>query len=189
MIINSRSVGDPDRFPSLRHLEREFEKLAHSHREQGRVFLIVRRTEGGTREVLESIRVTREEGIPGDAWARTATPNPTMQIAVMQSDVATLIANGQPLTLFGDGLFLDLNLSSENLPVESRVAAGSAILEVTPMPHNGCRKFLARFGQDALSFVSNPEWRRFNLRGIYMRVAQEGEIRPGDSVTILRRGA
>ena len=105
----------------------------------------------------------------------------------MQADVATLIANGQPLTLFGDNLFLDLDLSQENLPAGTRVQVGGALLEVTPLPHNGCRKFLSRFGPDALRFVSAKEQRHRNFRGIYMRVVGRGVVRPGDPVRVIER--
>jgi MOSC domain-containing protein YiiM len=115
-------------------------------------------------------------------------PDPDAQLAVMQRDVAELIANGQPLTLFGDNLFLDLDLSAENLPAGSRVRAGTALLAVTPKPHDGCRKFRARFGNDALRFVSKGELRHRNLRGIYMRVVEAGELGVGDAVELVAPG-
>ena len=105
----------------------------------------------------------------------------------MEAGVAELIANGQPVSLFGDNLFLELDISTENLPPGSRVRAGTAVLEVTPKPHNGCRKFRGRFGEGALLFVSEPGLRHRNLRGIYMRVVEEGEIGAGDSVEVLAR--
>jgi len=107
----------------------------------------------------------------------------------MQTDVAELIANGQPLTLFGDNLFLDLDLSATNLPPGSLVRIGGATMEVTPKPHNGCQKFRARFGSEALRFVSKPDLRRRNLRGIYMRVVQRGEVAAGDPVEVITRAA
>ena len=105
----------------------------------------------------------------------------------MQTDVAGLIANGQPLMLFGDNLFIDLDLSEDNLPAGSRVRVGEAVLQVTPFPHNGCKKFLSRFGQEALHFVSTRRLRNRNLHGIYMRVIEAGEGRPGDEVRVIRR--
>jgi MOSC domain-containing protein YiiM len=130
-----------------------------------------------------------EIGVSLDTWGRQAEPHCDRQITVMQIDVAELIANGQPLTLFGDNLFLDLDLSACNLQTGSRVRIGGAILEVTPMPHNGCRKFRARFGDDALRFVSKPELRHRNLRGIYMRVVERGEVASGDAVEVIARAS
>ena len=133
------------------------------------------------------LRLSPEAGVPGDAWIRRGTPHPAGQIAVMQLDVSRLIANGQPLELFGDNLFLELDLSNGNLPAGSRVRAGDAILEVTPKPHDGCRKFRGRFGPDALRFVADRERRHRNLRGIYMRVAEAGEVGVGDPVEVISR--
>jgi MOSC domain-containing protein YiiM len=133
------------------------------------------------------VALTTESGIPGDSWGRRPGASLDAQLTVIQSDVAELIANGQPLPLFGDNLYLDLDLSSGNLPTGSRVRAGTVVLEVSPLPHNGCQKFNARFGNDALRFVSKKDLRHRNLRGIYMRVVEAGELAVGDRVEVLSR--
>ena len=97
------------------------------------------------------------------------------------------IKPGELQLQFGDCLILDIDLSAGNLPAGSRLRVGSAILEVTPEPHNGCRKFRARFGDDALRFVSARELRHRNLRGIYMCVAEGGEVKTGDPVDVVFR--
>jgi len=189
MIVNSASVGEPMCFRRLEDLVSALRALPPAPTDLGRVTLLVRRQDGGRRETLDRIRLTPDEGVPGDAWGRREDRCADGQIAVMQADVATLIANGQPLTLFGDNLFLQLDLSAENLPQGSRVRVGRALLEVTPKAHNGCRKFRARFGDDALAFVSRSDLRHRNLRGIYLRVLEQGEVSPGDAVEVLRRCA
>jgi MOSC domain-containing protein YiiM len=188
-IVDSDSIGDPSRFLSLGDLERELRELAPAPIDRGRVSLIIRRIAGGRRETLDGIVVSTDAGVPGDAWGRRGQRDSEMQIAVMQADVAKLIANGQPLTLFGDNLILELDLSASNLPAGTRLRVGGALLEVTPFPHSGCKKFQARFGPDALRFVSMKERRHLNLRGIYMRVVEAGDVRPGDAVEVLTRAS
>jgi|SRR5947209_2207011 len=188
--MDSNSAGDPAWYPTLEHLERSLAALPGAPRDRGRVALLVSRgAGGGRRETPDRARLAQDTGVPGDAWGRQTEPSPEAQITVMQIEVARLIANSQPLLLFGDNLFLDLDLSATNLPMGSRVRVGGATLEVTPKPHNGCRKFHARFGPEALRFVSKPDIRHRNLRGIYMRVVQPGEVAPGDPVEVLERTA
>jgi MOSC domain-containing protein YiiM len=185
--VDSTTLGDPTRFLPLAELEAGLRALPAAPLDLGRVALVLRRGEGGRREILERALLTPEGGVPGDTWGRLRNPNPEAQIAVMELAAARLIANGQPLALFGDCLFLELDLSVENLPVGSRLRAGGAVLEVTPKEHNGCRKFLARFGEGALRFAGKPELRHRNLRGIYLRVVAAGEVGPGDPVAVSSR--
>src|SRR5262245_32852641 len=144
--LDSESVGDLSRFLTASAIEQQFASLAPAPLDRGTVVLIVRRAPRGVREVLDRAELGPEIGLEGDAWGRQRTPAPEAQLAVMQANVATLIANGQSLALFGDQLFLDLDLSAENLPPGSRLLVGTALLEVTPEPHNGCSKFRGRFG-------------------------------------------
>ncbi len=128
-----------------------------------------------------------EAGLQGDEWFRNPERSPDAQLTMMDLQVAELIANGQPLGLFGDQLFAELDLSRENLPVGSRLEVGAAVLEVTGRPHNGCQKFRSRFGADALRFVSRPDLRHRNFRGIYLRIVRDGDVTEGDSVSVTHR--
>jgi hypothetical protein len=185
--IDSSSVGDPSAFVPLPALCDRLGAAPPAPRDHGRVMLLVTRVRDGRREAPERVALTVAAGMPGDAWRRKSPDKPEAQLAVMQHGVALLIANGQPLVLFGDNVFLDLDLAAANLPIGSRVRAGGAILEVTPKAHNGCSKFKGRFGADALRFVAHPERRHLNLRGIYLRVVAEGEVGVGDPVEVLMR--
>lgn len=178
--------GDPTRHLPLDELVARVRALAEAPRDSGRLHLIVRRHPDGIRESLERARLTVEGGVPGDRWGRRLPLKPEAQLTVMRSDIAEAIANGQPLTTFGDNLFVDLDISAENLPVGTRAWFGSALLEVTPKPHNGCLKFKGRFGQDALEFVQAKPTRNQNYRGIYFRVVEPGEARVGASVSVIR---
>jgi MOSC domain-containing protein YiiM len=107
----------------------------------------------------------------------------------MRRDIAELIANGQPLTVFGDNLLVDFDLSAANLPPGSRLCVGEAVVEVTPKPHNGCEKFRGRFGGDALRFVAAPATRDQNRRGIYWKIVVAGEVETGATIRLLSRGS
>jgi MOSC domain-containing protein YiiM len=185
--VDSKSVGDPARFRPLADLERMLKGGPPAPADSGRLALVVSRGQGGRREPLPRAVLTPEGGVPGDSWGRRSRRDRDAQLAVMQLDVAELIANGQPLTLFGDNLFLDLDLSADNLPPGSRLRVGGAVLEVTPKPHTGCRKFRARFGDDALALQAKPELKRRNLRGIYLRVVEAGEVNVGDPAEVIAR--
>jgi hypothetical protein len=186
--VDSNTQGDPQRFMPLAELERRFALLPSSPQDQGRVILLVSKAGGGLRQTPRKVQLAPGVGMPGDARGRDPELDEASQLAVMQRDVAELVANGQPLTLFGDNLFLDLDLSTQNLPAGSRLRVGQALLEVTPLPHNGCVKFRGRFGDNALRFVSKKELRHRNLRGIYMRVVEAGEVVLGDMVEVISRG-
>jgi hypothetical protein len=179
--------GDPARHRALAALEAGLRALPRAPADRGRVAWIVRRLADGARETLASACLCRDEGVPGDDWSRRPPRDPEAQLAVMQQGVAELIANGQPLTLFGDNLIVDLDLSAANLPTGTVLRVGAAQVEVTPMPHNGCRKFRGRFGDAALRFVQAPATRDRNLRGIYWKVLESGDARVGDPVEVLHR--
>jgi MOSC domain-containing protein YiiM len=107
-----------------------------------------------------------------------------MQLNVMNARVTDLVAQTRDRwALAGDQLYVDLDLSEANVPPGTRLALGTAVVEVTNQPHTGCAKFTQRFGLDAHRFVNNPETNHLHLRGINAKVVQAGHIRPGDTVT------
>jgi hypothetical protein len=179
--------GDASWHLCLEELVRGLQVLAPP-KDRGELALIVARREQGQRETPKQAALSPAGGVPGDAWLRNSPEKVEAQIAVMRVDVARLIANGQPLSLFGDNLLVDLDLSLANLPTGSRLSLGAALLEVTAEPHNGCQKFRQRFGADALRLTADRRFRDLRLRGIYMKVVEPGEVEVGDSIQVLSRG-
>jgi MOSC domain-containing protein YiiM len=183
----------------IRHLTPEelmegLEEIRRSPRDGGVLALIVRRPEVNAREVLERGELSAEQGLVGDSWSRRGSrrsvdggPHPLMQLNVMNARAVALVAQSRHRwPLAGDQLFVDLDLSGENLPPGTQLAIGSAVIEVTPEPHTGCAKFVSRFGVDAMKFVNSTIGRELNLRGINARVVHPGEIHVGDLIRKVR---
>jgi len=165
----------------------------------GTLTLVVRRPAVGEREILDVGELHPNHGLVGDTWAvrgskRTAdgTSHPDMQLNVMSSRMVAFLAGDdqERQALAGDQLYLDLDLSEENLPAWTRLEIGSAgrgaVIEVTDQPHTGCAKFIERFGEAAMRFVNGREGRPLRLRGLNARVVVPGPVRPGDAVRVIR---
>jgi MOSC domain-containing protein YiiM len=176
------------KFLTNEELEAGLEAIRQSPKDQGRLELIVRRPATDERELLDEGQLDLVEGLVGDDWIRRGSsgtpdgsPHPDMQLTIMNSRAIALITQDKSRwPLAGDQLYIDLDLSSDNLPPGSRLALGTAVIEVTAQPHTGCKKFSSRFGLDALKFVNSPTGKQLHLRGINARVVQPGLIRVGD---------
>ena len=171
-------------------LEAGIGHVREAPKDQGVLAMIVRRPKIGVRDVLDEAELNLVEGLAGDTWrerrsTRTAdgSPHPDMQLNIIGARAVDLVARDKSRwPLAGDQLVIDLDLSGANLPPGTRLAIGSAVIEVTAQPHTGCAKFSARFGSDALRFVNSPDGRELRLRGLNARVVQAGTVRAGDTV-------
>jgi len=169
-------------------LEAGFGHVLQSPKDEGSLVRIVRRPDVDQREVIEEGELDVDRGLVGDNWKVRPNPttpdgkaDPVAQITIINARLLALLAGPEERwQLAGDQLLIDLDMSIENLPPGTRLRIGSAVIEISEKPHTGCAKFAARFGQDALRFISTPEGRARRLRGVNTRVVQSGAIRAGD---------
>lgn len=175
---------------TMAELEAGLDYIIRSPKDHGKLKMIVRRPRDDEREVVAAAELDLQQGVIGDNWKTRGsrhTPdgsaNTNAQITVMNVRTIELVAKGEERwSLAGDQLYIDMDLSDDNLPPGTRLAIGSAIIEVSSQPHTGCRKFSDRFGVEAMKFVNSPEGKRLHLRGINTRVVQAGVIHVGDVV-------
>jgi len=156
--------------------------------DEGTLELMVARGRKGERSLPAEAVLTRDGGMPGDRWVKDGRYGPEYQLATIRADFAKVVANGQRLDLHGDNLYLNLDLSADNLPTGSRLRLGEALLEVTPQAHNGCKKWVQRFGLAPMQMNLAPAHRAMHLRGIYLRVIEDGRVRVGERAVVVSRG-
>lgn len=177
--------------PTQEMLKAGLRHVLASPPDQGTLEMVIRRPAVDEREVLEVAELSCEEGVVGDTWNQRSSrrtddgsPHPDMQLNVMNSRVAQLVAQDkQRWPLAGDQLYVDFDVTDANLAPGTRLALGSAVIEVTAQPHTGCAKFTQRFGLESHRFVNAAENKGLNLRGVNAKVVQAGSVKPGDVIS------
>jgi MOSC domain-containing protein YiiM len=171
-------------------LEAGLPTVLEAPRDAGLVRLVVRRVGKGEREILEVGELDRRFGLVGDDWVnrpsrRTGHPNLYAQLTIMNARFCELIAGQgghEAWALAGDQLYVDLDLSEASLPAGSRLAIGSAVVEIQQEPHTGCAQFTERFGMDTMVLANSERGRALRLRGANATIVQDGSVRAGDEV-------
>jgi len=184
--INHRALAD---------LEVGMDDIRRSPADAGTLELIVARPTYAERSVLDEARLDLTEGLVADSWVQRPSrssadggPDPLKQLNVMSSRVIAQIAGERANWAgAGDQLYVDLDLSHDNLPAGTQLLIGEAVIEITEPPHTGCAKFRHRYGADAIRFINSVEGRALRMRGLCARVVMAGTIRPGDPVVKLQR--
>lgn len=161
--------------------------------DRGEVQLIVARPDNGERVALDAAHLDTAIGLVGDNWfvrGSSSTPDgsahPDAQLTLMSTRAATAVAaHRSRWALAGDQIYVDLDLSVDNLPAGTRLQIGTAVIEISAKPHTGCAKFTQRFGLDAMRWVNTEIGTRLRLRGVNCRVIEAGVVELGDTVTKL----
>ena len=172
---------------TMQELEAALDHLREAPKDEGVLHLIVCRPDVEQRTVLNEAELDPLKGLIGDNWivrgsskTRDGSAHPEMQINIMNSRVTALVAQDKERwPLAGDQLYIDMDLSKDNLPAGARIQVGSAVLEVSPLPHTGCHKFVSRFGMEAMKFVNSTVGKELCLRGINAKVVQGGVVKVG----------
>jgi hypothetical protein len=191
--ISAPEIRERNRAVCIRsagELESGLPCIQASPKDEGVVAMIVRRPDTDRREEVDIGELDVDAGLVGDNWrtrgsgmTKDGSAHPDMQLTLMNSRTISLLAGSRDRwALAGDQFFVELDLSKENLPAGTRLVIGSATVEVTAVPHTGCKKFMSRFGVEALKFVNSRRGRELCLRGINARVVVPGRVEAGDKI-------
>ncbi len=174
----------------LDELEDALLDIKQSPADNGKLEMIVIRPDVDEREIIIEGYLDKDKGLTGDNWAtrgssktKSGSSHPDMQINMMNSRcISHITKNKNRWQLAGDQLFINMDLSNTNLPIGSKLNIGEAILEITAIPHTGCKKFAQRFGVDAVKFVNSAIGKELHLRGLNAKIIRSGKINTGDLV-------
>ena len=109
---------------TMAELEAGLDEIRQSPKAEGVLAMIVRRPQTEEREILQEGALDLAEGLLGDNWRNRGSSrmadgsaHPDMQLNIMNTRVIHLVAQDKARwSLAGDQLFIDLDLSAENLP-------------------------------------------------------------------------
>lgn len=179
----------------IKHLTKEeleagLDLIMQAPKDNGLLELLVCRPQENERKILDEGELDLELGLIGDNWKTRGSSrtnngfgHPEMQLNIMNSRATALVAQDKSRwQLAGDQLYVDMDISDDNLPPGTQLAIGDAVIEVTAIPHTGCKKFVARFGLEAMKFVNSEIGKKLHLRGINAKVVKPGTIRTGGTI-------
>jgi len=175
---------------SLVEMESHLELIKQSPSTEGTVEMIVSRPITGGREVMDHCELNIQAGLVGDNWqtrwdkhTADGSADKGRQLTLMNARAISAITESEERwPEAGDQFFVDFDLGLENLPHGTQLSLGQAVIEVTPLPHLGCRKFGKRFGKEANAFVNSATGKMLNLRGINARIIKPGVVSKGDVI-------
>lgn len=148
----------------------------------------------GERRFVDELTLTKALGIPGERWGVApwlrlpdGGGHPGIQVSILPRRVLDLVWRDREATVSpGDTFVCDLDMTEANLPEGQLLSVGTAVLRVSEVFNGSCAKWKVRYGTDAYDWARAPGHKHLRLRGILCSIEQDGVIRLGDRVRVLR---
>lgn len=142
----------------------------------------------GERDFRDHLDLTVEGGIVGERWGKMpwlklpdGSGDPRIQVSILQRRVLDLCWRDRENVVHpGDTMIADMDLGEANLPVGTRLQAGTAVLEVSSKFNDACAKWKVRYGRESFDWINRPENVQHRLRGVLCKIVQDGVVRKGD---------
>lgn len=174
--------------PTLSDLQAALPHVMAAPKDEGVIDCLCLRPERNTRQMVNEITLTVDQGIPGERWLtqpwltlEDGSPDPNIQVSVLPKRVMDLIWTDRENAVHpGDPIVADMDMSEENLPVGTRLQAGTAVIEVSGVFNDGCVKWKVRYGADAKDWITMDGHPSLRLRGILCKVVQDGVVTIND---------
>lgn len=177
-------------FVSRSELEANMSTLTAAPKNNVPIDCICVRPDFSERHVLDKVYLSRSEGVVGDRWKRitwiyleNGESDPRIQVSLTNSRILKFISKAQQaITLTGDNFVADIDCSEANMPVGQRLKLGEAVIEVSDVYNDACKKFAVRYGGEVMEWIRDPAYRHLRLRGIFARIVQSGWVTEHDRI-------
>lgn len=174
--------------PTLDELQAALPHIRSAPVDECPVEMLCLRPARNQRKIVDRITMTVASGMPGERWLtepwmrlEDGSPDPSIQVSILPSRVMDLVWRDRIGTPHpGDPIVADIETSYESFPVGTRIAAGTAVLEVSDVFNDGCVKWKTRYGAAAKDWLVLPENRPLRLRGLLCRIVKDGEMTTAD---------
>ena len=182
---------------SFAECEQALDHINRAPLDEAEIDCLCARPDFGTRAFPDKLILTVDHGILGERWTHSpwltlpnGDPDPRIQVSILSKRVMDLCWRDRERVIHpGDPFVVDMNLGEANMPVGTRLAIGTAIVEVSDKFNTACVKWRDRYGQDSLHWMNLARNRPYRLRGILCRIVQDGEVKLGDRLAKLPNSA
>lgn len=194
--MDNETLLDPDQLDAAildeAALEARLPWVAEAPQDRAPIAQLCHRPAYSERAFVERLELCPERGVLGDRWSRytwiylpDGSPDPRLQVCLLPLRVWQLVC--EPLQARGvlhpgDNLVADLDCSEHNLPLGQRLRLGTAVVEVSDVFNNACRKWRARYGSPSLQWINRPANTPLRLRGVLCRILEAGSVGLDDRV-------
>lgn len=181
-------------FVTMTELDAVLDHVLSAPTDEAPIEMLCFRAGYNERAFVDHLDMSAARGVEGERWLTApwmrledGAPDPRIQVSILSKRVMDAVWLDREGTVHpGDTIIADLNTSEEVLPVGTRLQLGTAIVEVTDVFNEGCVKWKVRYGQDAKDWITRPEHIALRLRGVLCQIVQDGTVRKGDVIRVLR---
>lgn len=150
--------------------------------------VLCRRPDFSERDFRDTLELRVATGIENERWTKNpwllledGSADPRIQVSILQKRVLDLCWRDRENVIYpGDTMIADMNLGEANLPIGTRLQAGTAVLEVSDKFNDACAKWKVRHGRESFDWINRPDNIQHRLRGVLCKIVQDGSVRKGD---------
>ncbi len=149
---------------STAQLDEALPYIISAPKDNAPILTLCYRPADGVRCFTDELQLSSEKGVIGDKWLKQVNDggkysgDKRVQVCILPKRILELVwrnnnddgDDDEGIIYPGDNMIVDMDLSHENMPIGSQFKIGTATLEVSDVYNGGCKKWVARYGEDII---------------------------------------